>query len=75
MKQERPNPKEIESKQALFVVNVEPRRMMGELSEGILLDISAMRMESRQCLRCLSDPCRTDLAADSSRAAPRAART
>jgi len=39
MKQERPNPKEIESKQALFVVNVEPRRIMGELSEGMLFDI------------------------------------
>ena len=39
MKQERPNPQEIESKQALFVVNVEPRRIMGELSEGMLFDI------------------------------------
>jgi tRNA-binding protein len=39
MKQERPNPKEIEGRQALFVVNLKPRRMMGELSEGMLLDI------------------------------------
>jgi tRNA-binding protein len=39
MKQERQNPKEIEGKQALFVVNLEPRKMMGEISEGVLLDI------------------------------------
>jgi methionine--tRNA ligase beta chain len=39
MKQERENPKEIEGKQALFVVNLEPKRMMGEVSEGMLLDI------------------------------------
>lgn len=39
MKQERQNPKEIEGKQALFVINLEPRKMMGELSEGMLFDI------------------------------------
>lgn len=39
MKQERENPKEIEGNQALFVVNLEPRKMMGELSEGMLFDI------------------------------------
>jgi tRNA-binding protein len=39
MKQERQNPREIEGKQALFVVNLEPRKMMGEISEGILFDI------------------------------------
>ncbi len=39
MKQERPNPKEIEGRQALFVVNLEPKKMMGELSEGMLFDI------------------------------------
>lgn len=39
LKQERENPKEIESKQALFVVNLEPRQMMGEVSEGMLFDI------------------------------------
>lgn len=39
MKQEREDPKEIEGKQALFVVNLEPRKMMGELSEGMLFDI------------------------------------
>lgn len=39
MKQERDNPKEIEGKQALFVVNLEPRKIMGELSEAMLFDI------------------------------------
>jgi methionine--tRNA ligase beta chain len=39
MKQEREQPKEIEGKQALFVVNLEPRNMMGEISEGMLFDI------------------------------------
>jgi len=39
MKQERQNPKEVEGKQALFVVNLEPRRLMGEMSEGMLFDI------------------------------------
>ena len=36
---ERANPKEIEGKQALFVVNLEPKKMAGELSEGMLFDI------------------------------------
>lgn len=39
MKQERADPKEIEGRQALFVVNLEPRKMMGVLSEGMLFDI------------------------------------
>jgi tRNA-binding protein len=39
MKQERDNPKEIEGLQALFVVNLEPRQMMGETSEGMMFDI------------------------------------
>jgi len=39
MKQERDNPKEIEGKQALFVVNLEPRKIMRELSEAMLFDI------------------------------------
>ena len=39
MKTERANPKEIEGKQALFVVNLEPRKMMGEVSQGMLFDI------------------------------------
>ena len=39
IKQERSEPKEIEGQQALFVVNLEPRKMMGEVSEGMLFDI------------------------------------
>ena len=39
LKTERPNPREIEGKQALFVVNLEPRKMRGVLSEGMLFDI------------------------------------
>jgi tRNA-binding protein len=39
MKQERENPREIEGRQALFVVNLEPKKMMGEVSEGMLFDI------------------------------------
>lgn len=39
MKQERDNPKEIEGKQALFVVNLEFKKMMGEESQGMLFDI------------------------------------
>ena len=39
MKQERDNPKEIEGKQALFVVNLPPRKMLGHVSEGMLFDI------------------------------------
>ena len=39
MKKERESPREIEGKQALFVVNLEPRKMAGEISEGMLFDI------------------------------------
>jgi len=39
MKKERQNPKEVEGKQALFVVNLETKKMMGEISEGMLFDI------------------------------------
>ena len=39
LKQERANPKEIEGRQALFVVNLEPKKMLGEISEGMLFDI------------------------------------
>ena len=39
MKKERPNPREIEGRQALFVVNLEPRTMRGVVSEGMLFDI------------------------------------
>jgi len=39
MKNEREDPKEIEGLQALFVINLEPKKIMGEVSEGMLLDI------------------------------------
>jgi methionine--tRNA ligase beta chain len=39
MKKERTDPKEVKGKQALFVVNLEARKMIGELSEGMLFDI------------------------------------
>src|SRR5438552_4465506 len=39
IKQERADPREIEGKQALFVVNLEPRKMRGMTSEGMLFDI------------------------------------
>jgi tRNA-binding protein len=39
MKKERENPRAIEGRQALFVVNLEPRKMAGEISEGMLFDI------------------------------------
>ena len=39
MKRERANPQEIVGRQALFVVNLAPRRMAGEVSEGMLFDI------------------------------------
>ena len=39
LKKEREDPTEIEGRQALFVVNLEPREMMGEVSEGMLFDV------------------------------------
>jgi len=39
IKKERANPREIEGRQALFMVNLEPRKMAGEVSEGMLFDI------------------------------------
>lgn len=39
MKKERGDPKQVEGMQALFVVNLKPREMMGEMSEGMLFDI------------------------------------
>ncbi len=39
LKGERDDPTELEGRQSLFVVNLEPRRMMGEVSEGMLFDI------------------------------------
>ncbi len=39
IRKERENPREIEGKQALFVLNLEPRTMAGEISQGMLFDI------------------------------------
>ena len=39
IKKERADPREIEGRQALFVVNLAPRKMAGEVSEGMLFDI------------------------------------
>jgi methionine--tRNA ligase beta chain len=39
LKKERANPQDIEGRQALFVVNLAPRRMAGVISEGMLFDI------------------------------------
>jgi tRNA-binding protein len=39
LKQERADPREIVGKQALFVVNLEPRKLRGVLSEGMLFDL------------------------------------
>ena len=39
LRQERANPQEVNGKQALFVVNVEPRKIRGIVSEGMLFDI------------------------------------
>jgi tRNA-binding protein len=39
LKTERADPKKIEGLQALFVVNLPPRKMKGVLSEGMLFDI------------------------------------
>ena len=39
MKRERENPKQIEGLQALFVVNLPPRKMAGVTSEAMLFDL------------------------------------
>lgn len=39
MKKEREDPTEIKGEQALFVVNLPPKKMFGEVSEGMLFDI------------------------------------
>src|SRR5271156_2929730 len=55
IRKERSNPYEIEGKQALFVLNLEPKKMAGEISEGMLFDlgyadgiIPALAMPERQ---------------------------
>jgi len=39
MQGEREDPQEVVGKQALFVVNLAPKKMAGEVSEGMLFDI------------------------------------
>jgi tRNA-binding protein len=39
LKKERADPKTLTGVQALFVVNLEPRMIMGEVSEGMLFDL------------------------------------
>jgi tRNA-binding protein len=39
LKEERPDRQALVGVQALFVVNLEPRKMVGELSEGMLFDV------------------------------------
>ena len=39
MKRERDDPREIEGRQALFVLNLPPRKLFGLTSEGMLFDI------------------------------------
>ncbi len=39
IKEEREDPQEIQGKQALFVVNLAPKKMFGRLSHGMLFDI------------------------------------
>lgn len=39
IRQERENPREIENRQALFVLNLPEKKMAGEVSEGMLFDL------------------------------------
>lgn len=39
IKQERADPREVEGRQALFVVNLAPKTIRGEISEGMLFDV------------------------------------
>ncbi len=41
MKNDRDNIKEIEGMQCLFLVNLKPRKMAGEISEGMIMDIGS----------------------------------
>ena len=39
IKKERANPLEVQGRQALFVLNLAPRKIAGDISEGMLFDI------------------------------------
>ena len=41
MRTERADPREIVGRQALFVVNLEPKKIRGQISEGMLFDIGS----------------------------------
>ena len=41
MRMERAEPREIEGRQALFVVNLEPKKIRGQISEGMLFDVGS----------------------------------
>jgi methionine--tRNA ligase beta chain len=41
LRTERAQPREIEGRQALFVVNLEPKKIRGQISEGMLFDIGS----------------------------------
>lgn len=41
LRQERANPRELEGRQALFVVNLKPRKIRGVVSEGMLFDLGS----------------------------------
>ena len=45
MKKERTDPAEIVGYQAMFVINLEPKTMAGEVSEGMLLDHRLLRRD------------------------------
>ncbi|WP_168195762.1 hypothetical protein [Bradyrhizobium sp. NAS80.1] len=47
LKKERPSPKEIESRQAPLIVNLAPRKVAGEISEGLLFDAGYADERSR----------------------------
>lgn len=55
IKKERENPKEIEGKQAMFVVNMPDRKMAGEVSQGMLFDIG-FEDNITPCLACPEVP-------------------
>lgn len=63
MKRERANPREVEKRQALFVVNLAPRPMAGRMSEGMLLDIGH-EDGLIPVRRCRSDSSRLELVRD-----------
>ena len=59
MKQERENPREIEGRQALFVVNLEPKKMMGQMSKECC-SILVMLTASDRRWQFLKDQCQTE---------------